>query len=283
MSGVGLGVPCDCVLSTSTNVVATSSKSVNLRPGPILNPLYRYQHRDRYRHRYCTRKKIKHVRRDHHVRRSLCGATRDCRNHETPTARASNTFFDSTMATRERGRTAWARYQILLIEHPLRMQTLQAAVLALVGNLCNQCLLTQRDFDPMLVLEQVSVNVLIMAPATIWWLRLLQSWRLHWVTASLIDQLTFNVAANIVVFHFIALFFRGGLRLHPAIHINTAVLPNLRAYEPVWATRVRGFQTKLPSTLVREKLIPAHLKGAWELAVRFAWSIFIAAKLAAWR
>ena len=51
----------------------------------------------------------------------------------------------------------------------------------------------------------------------------------------------------------------------------------------MWATRVRGLQTKLPTTLLREKLVPAHLKGAYELLVRFAWSIFIAAKLAAWR
>ena len=176
----------------------------------------------------------------------------------------------------------WARYESLLIRYPYRMQILQAVIVALLANICNQCLLSGNAFDFWLVAEQLSMNVLL-APATICWLRFLRQWRLHWVTAALVDQLTFNVLANVCMFYTIAAVFRGGVRLLPTLSLDNTVFPSILAYEPIWATRVRGLQTKLPTTLVREKVVPAHLKGAWELLVRFAWSIFIAAKLATWR
>lgn len=177
--------------------------------------------------------------------------------------------------------TTWERYERLLKSDPIRMQMLQAFVLALLGNLCNQCVLSSRPFDARLLAEQLSVNLLL-APATIWWLRWLSRWRLHWVTSALVDQLTYNVVANVCLFYFIAAVFRGGVRVLPSPRIDVAAFPSVLSYEPMWATRVRGFQTKLPTTLLREKAVPAHLKGAWELLVRFVWSIFIAAKLAAW-
>ena len=37
------------------------------------------------------------------------------------------------------------------------------------------------------------------------------------------------------------------------------------------------------ATLLRERLVPPHLKGPWELLVRFVWNVVLAAGLARWR
>jgi hypothetical protein len=41
-------------------------------------------------------------------------------------------------------------------------------------------------------------------------------------------------------------------------------------------------QLKLPTTLLRERLVPAHLKGIYELGVRLIWAVIVAAQLSSW-
>mmetsp|Transcript_7129 Transcript_7129/g.11965 ORF Transcript_7129/g.11965 Transcript_7129/m.11965 type:complete len:191 (-) Transcript_7129:80-652(-) len=179
-------------------------------------------------------------------------------------------------------RSVWTYYRMLLINHPFHMQVVQAAVLALLGNVCNQYLLARQPFDAALLTEQLTVNMLI-APVTIFWLQLLRKWRLHWVTAALIDQLGFNVMLNVSNWYFIAAVFRGGVFIGRwSIDLRRERFPSMLAYEPIWATRVKGLQLKLPATLIREKLVPAYLKGAWELLIRFVWNVIMAANLAGW-
>ena len=170
------------------------------------------------------------------------------------------------------------------MKHPHGMQLAQAVGLAALGNLCNQCLIARQSINTALIAEQVAVNVLI-SPVTIYWFHAIQRYRMHWVMASLLDQLVFNVVLNAVVWYFVAAFFRGGLLYGPGMRVgvNAAAFPSLLAYEPIWATRVRGLQLKLPTTLVREKVVPVHLKGVFELVVRLVWSVIVAAKLAAWQ
>ena len=77
--------------------------------------------------------------------------------------------------------------------------------------------------------------------------------------------------------NFIAAFFRGGLTfggpslLHVSIHADA--FPSIFAYSPIWSTRFKGLALKLPTTLFREKFVPQHLKGPFDLFVRFVWSV----------
>ena len=95
------------------------------------------------------------------------------------------------------GRSRWDQYQAALKRHPHRMQILQAVTLSLLGNVCNQYVLAPANhtFNAALVVEQVSINIII-SPVTIHWFRALERWRLHWVVATLADQLIFNVVLN---------------------------------------------------------------------------------------
>ena len=90
------------------------------------------------------------------------------------------------------GGSLWSRYQSLLIAHPYGMQIVQACVLASLGNVCNQCVFrSHRRFDTSLLTEQVATNALL-APIMVGWLRKLRSWRLHWLAATLVDQVRTN-------------------------------------------------------------------------------------------
>ena len=198
---------------------------------------------------------------------------------------AASAVSKATVSTQESEEsTTWARYQSLLLRHPHAMQLTQAVILAITGNLVNQCIIAQRDLNIALVVEQVTVNILI-SPITIFWFQAIQRYKLQWVLSSLLDQLVFNVTLNAMVWYFVAAFFRGGLTYGPGVRVTVHpdAFPSLLAYEPVWATRVRGLQLKLPTTLVREKVVPVHLKGVFELLVRLVWSVIVAAKLAAWQ
>ena len=187
------------------------------------------------------------------------------------------------MKSRKRS-TAWARYQAQLIAHPVRMQIMQAALLAVAANIFNQCFLLRKPFSTLLVTEQLTTNIII-APITIWWLTVLRSLKLHWVAATLVDQLAFSVVLNIFIFYFIAAVFRGGISVGADLSfvVRADAFPSLRSYEPIWSTRVQGLKLKLPTTLVRELMVPVHLKGVYELGVRFVWSVVIAAILARWK
>jgi hypothetical protein len=183
------------------------------------------------------------------------------------------------------GRSRWDQYQAALKRHPHRMQLLQAVTLSLLGNVCNQCVLApaNRTFNAALVVEQVSINIII-SPVTIHWFRALERWRLHWVVATLADQLIFNVVLNACVWYYVAAFFRGGLAWAPegGLRLHASVFPSLLTYKPIWSTRVKGMQLKLPTTLLRERLVPAHLKGIYELGVRLIWAVIVAAQLSSW-
>jgi hypothetical protein len=67
---------------------------------------------------------------------------------------------------------------------------------------------------------------------------------------------------------------RRGLGRRPSTALFCAASRRLLKYEPLWSTRVKGLKLsscpQLPTTLVRESgLVPAHMKGVWELGVRF--------------
>lgn len=68
--------------------------------------------------------------------------------------------------------------------------------------------------------------------------------------------------------------------LSMALSLRRAAFPSLMSWAPIWSTRVKGLYLKLPSTLVREKLVPPHLKGVWEIGVSFVWSMILAFVLA---
>ena len=152
------------------------------------------------------------------------------------------------------------------------MQISQAGTLAIVGNVVNQLLVSKTRLDFALVYEQVCLNVLLAAP-TVVWLRTLTRWQLHWVTGTLADQLGFNVAANVALFFFRAATFKGGVRLlwvdgsGLRLSLHWDAFPSLRVYEPIWSTRAKGLKLKLPTTLLREKLVPPHLKGVFEVCM----------------
>ena len=103
------------------------------------------------------------------------------------------------------------------------------------------------------------------------------------LAATLVDQLVYSVAMNVLFFYSIAAVFRGGVRLTPRPSIDASAFPSLLAFEPIWAIRLKGLQLKVPTTLLRERLVPPHLKGPWELLVRFVWNVVLAAGLARWR
>ena len=209
--------------------------------------------------------------------------TRSARRNIGPLAEAPRPPGTETASSQRTRLEFWAHYQRLLKEKPHKMQLGQACMLALLGNVCNQCLLSSAThrFDVALVLEQVSVNVLV-SPATICWFSVLQRLKLHWVVASLADQCVFNVILNVCVFYFLAAFFRGGLSIEQGFAINRHVFPSLMSYKPVWELRAKGFVLKLPTTLLRERLVPKHFKGIYELGVRLVWAVIVAAQLAAW-
>ena len=146
----------------------------------------------------------------------------------------------------------WNRYQALLKESPHRMQMLQGVTLALLGNVCSQCVFAPAShrFDVSLAVEQVAINCLV-SPPTIMWFRALSWLRLHWAVAAVADQLLFNGLLNIVVWYFVAAFFRGGIEWADGIRIVYASYPSVLAYTPIWDTRVKGMQLKLPTTLLR--------------------------------
>jgi hypothetical protein len=176
----------------------------------------------------------------------------------------------------------FARYEGLLIRRPLLMQTVQAVALAAVGNMCNQGW-SGREFQSRLLWEQCILNTII-APITVLWLRVLRGWRLHWIKATLVDQFGFTLLMNFGTFYLRAATVKGGIYVatHPTVRLVVLpeVFPSIWAYEPIWSTRLKGLRLKLPATLVREKFVPHHLKGVWELLVRVVWNIIMASVLA---
>jgi len=190
--------------------------------------------------------------------------------------------------------TRWARYQSLLISRPLAMQVVQAGVVGAVGNLIVQ-LLSGDGVRAAPVIEQVVLNSFFVAPIMTQWLRVLRRMQLHWLTATLVDQFGFVALLNICIFYFLAAGFRGGVvvtlpttaaladpaaALHMTFSLRRAAFPSLLSYSPIWSTRVKGLYLKLPSTLLREKMVPAHLKGVFELAVSLVWNMILAVVLA---
>ena len=172
------------------------------------------------------------------------------------------------------------RYVTLLVERPYFMQIAQSIALSIVANVCSNQLIAGRPFAIMRVVEQVFISVCL-APATILWLRVLRGYKLHWVKASLADQLGYNVFMNILIFNLLAAIFRGGVRFDGgSVVVKREVFPDLFAWNPIWSTRIKGLSIKLPATLLREKVIPERFKGAWELLVTFVWTMIVAAILA---
>lgn len=188
----------------------------------------------------------------------------------------------------------WARYQSLLIQFPMRMQVLQAGILAGAGNIAQQLISGQTDIKASPVIQQVAISALVVAPMAIWWLGHLRRWKLPWAVATAVDQLGFCVLMNLVVFWVLSAAFRGGVELSlpsaseladptrpltALLTLRRAAFPSVWTYAPVWSTRVQALKLKLPATAVREKFVPPHLKGVWELAVSFVWNIMMAAVL----
>jgi hypothetical protein len=161
----------------------------------------------------------------------------------------------------------------------MRMHIVQACALALVGNLCNQ-VISGSKIEVNLLLEQVCIS-LFLAPATVAWLDFLRRKNFHWSVSTLLDQFCFSAVMNIVIFFFRAAVFKGGLVIGlPGIRVVRSAFPSIWDRDPIWGTRIKGLQLKLPTTLLRELIVPAHLKGIYELVVAFVWSMMLAAVLA---
>ena len=93
---------------------------------------------------------------------------------------------------------------------------------------------------------------------------MLISLKLHWVSATALDQFLFSPIFNVLIFFFITAAFKGGLEVHASsgetmsltFSIVTSRFPPLLTYEPVHSTQVKAYYLWLPATVVREKHAP---------------------------
>lgn len=183
----------------------------------------------------------------------------------------------------------WGRYQTLLVRRPLTMNIVQSGIIAAAGNITAQ-LVADGEVSARPMVEQVVLAVVFIAPIVSMWFSVLAHLRLHWVTATIVDQFVFSPVFNITIFWFISAFFQGGIVASPSqragqydltLSFIPSAFPSPMAYEPMWATQVKAYYLWLPAGVVRERLVPAHMKALFNNAISFLWSIVFAFVLAA--
>lgn len=178
--------------------------------------------------------------------------------------------------------TTWEKYQMLLMEHPMKMNVVQSGVLSAAANVVAQGITGDGSFDTKPVVEQLILGSLFIAPIVSMWFGVLGKLKLHWVAATLVDQFCFSPVFNCAIFMFMSAFFGGGIALTSAekgstysltLLLDTARFPSALTYNPIHSTQVKAYMVWIPATLAREKLVPPHLAPVFVNLVAFVWNI----------
>jgi hypothetical protein len=177
----------------------------------------------------------------------------------------------------------WSSYQSLLVRHPLKMQVLQTGVIGCLANVTGQAI-GGSVFSLRPVVEQAVLGMCFIAPIVSCWFSLLGRLKLHWLSATVMDQFLFSPLFNVAIFTFISAVFKGGVSFSTAsspksdtlnftMSLHPSLFPSLYTYEPVHSTQVTAYYVWLPATVVRECFVPPHLKGVFVNAVSFVWNV----------
>ena len=199
--------------------------------------------------------------------------------------------------------TSWGTYQTLLVRKPFTMHMVQSSLIALAGNLTAQ-MIEKGDVATGPAIEQMVLQLGFISPVVFLWFGYLGKRPMHWIKATLLDQFIFSPLFNICIFVFLAIVFKGGLvfsatvqdaqsctkrlfsksctltggaeKYELALALHPRAFPPLMDYDPIWSTQLNAYYLWLPATILREKFVPAHLKGMFVNLVAFAWAIVFA-------
>eukprot|EP00636_Phaeomonas_parva_P009543 CAMPEP_0118852524 /NCGR_PEP_ID=MMETSP1163-20130328/1493_1 /TAXON_ID=124430 /ORGANISM="Phaeomonas parva, Strain CCMP2877" /LENGTH=215 /DNA_ID=CAMNT_0006784959 /DNA_START=66 /DNA_END=713 /DNA_ORIENTATION=+ len=186
--------------------------------------------------------------------------------------------------------TLWARYQSLLVRYPLRMNMLQSAFISALGNLTKQLAIDGAPLDEVDwygVRKSYFMAMFFVAPVVSFWFSLLGSFKVGFLPSVILDQTVFSPTFNIYFFlMFTAI--SGGIEADygadgddysVGFTLKTAMFPSLYNYDPVWSTMVKSWSMWLPAAVVRESVVPPHLRPIFNNCVNFFWQIILALAL----
>ena len=183
-----------------------------------------------------------------------------------------------------------AYYKTLVSRRPVLMGIVQGGVISGFSNVTQQLFFGSEPFSMGPVYKQIFIAVACIGPVISLWLKILFSFKLHWVTATCVDQFLFSPVFNAYIFFFISAFLGGGLSVTlPDFSSSTynltfslvpSAFPSIFAFEPIWKTQRAAYPVWLPATLLREKVVPPHLAGLFNNMVAFIWNIIFAMILA---
>ena len=163
------------------------------------------------------------------------------------------------------------------------MNLMQSGVLAMSANVTSQAI-EGAGFEWQPALQQGILSVCFIAPVLSVWFPFLHSLKLHWINSTLLDQFVYGPCFNVLIFWFIAAFFKGGVAvagttsdvISLTLSLNTAKFPSVFEYEPIFSTLAASYYLWLPATLLREKFVPPHLAPLFVNVIAFAWNIYFA-------
>lgn len=187
----------------------------------------------------------------------------------------------SAKAEKDKKRSILARYQDLSIAYPFTVNLITTLVLNVAGR-ATALILAGDSLALQPLLEAGFLGAVCIAPVVYLWIGKLQSLKLHWAAATIVDQFMFSPIFNMYVFCFISAFFGGGVAFSTTSTAETSSLtlalhktkfPSLTSWEPVHKTQFTAYLLWVPASIVRELYVPPALVPLFINVVAYVWNI----------